>query len=374
MTEHAASGTDRRQSLLDRLRDDGGELETVDGRAVARSFGDPDREYRALAGAAAVVDDTDRTLIRVTDGRKEGRAHETLSGLLTNHFEAVEPDSAVYSFLLTAKGGPVAELRAIRREKEDWLDMPAACREGVLGHFEKYLPPLFADYRVDGSVGRLGVVGPRSSEALRPAVPETDLDELEPLQGRTARVAGVEALLLRRDAADAAGFDLYVPMDGAADVWSELDRRVREVEGRAAGRQAREIRRVELGLPVFGREIDRDTLPQETGQTDRAVSFDKGCYTGQEVVVRIEHRGQVNRHLRGLEFRPEALAGGLPETGAALYDGERERGTVTTAVRSPRLGPIGLGYVRREVEPGSLLALEPEGEPACRVRELPFES
>lgn len=378
MADETASETARREPILERMRRAGGELADTDGSTVVSSFGDPEEEYRALAGSAAVVDDTDRTLIRVSDGRKEGRAHETLSGLLTNHFGAVSSDEAVYTFLLTARGGPVAEMRAIRREKEDWLDLPAVCRDGVLRHFEKYLPPLFARYEVDTSLGRMGVVGPGSAEALGAVAPAVDVGSLEPLHGDTGRVAGAESLVLRREAAEGPGFDLYVPVEEAPGVWHALAEAVGDIGGRPAGLRAREIRRVELGIPVYGRDIDEGTLPHETGQTDRAVSFEKGCYTGQEVVVRIEHRGQVNRLLRGLE-----LGGGggregegeddPPESGASLYRDGRERGSLTTAVRSPRFGSIALGYVRREVEPGSLLSLEPDGEPACRVRELPFD-
>lgn len=370
MTDTSSSASAKREPLLERLRGDGARLVEGADPPVAGSFGDPEEEYRTLTEGAAVVDDTDRALIRVTPGRKEGRAHETLSGLLTNHFEATPPDSAVYSFLLSAKGGPVAELRAIRRETEDWLDLPAPCVEGTLAHFEKYLPPLFADYEVDRSLGRLGLVGPGADEALRSAAPEVEPAELEPLEGTPATLAGADVLVLRRDAVADPGADLYVPLDRAAEIWERLTAAARDLGGGPAGREARETRRVELGIPVYGREIDDGTLPQETGQTDRAVSFEKGCYTGQEVVVRIEHRGQVNRHLRGLELAAED--GELPGSGAALYDEERERGTVTTAVRSPRLGPIALGYVRREVDPGDLLSLEPGGEPTCRVRELPF--
>ncbi len=373
MTEKTANETTGREPLLDRMREAGGELDDTDGPPVVNSFGDVDGEYRTLVGSAAVVDDTARTLIRVSEGRKEGRAHETLSGLLTNHFGAVPPDGAVYTFLLTARGSPVAELRAIRREEEDWLDLPAMCRDGVLRHFEKYLPPLFARYEVDTSLGRMGVVGPRSAEALGAVAPGADVGSLEPLRGAAGRVAGAEALVLRREAAEGPGFDLYVPVEAAAGVWHELAGAVREIGGMPAGLRAREIRRVELGIPAYGRDIDEGTLPHETGQTDRAVSFEKGCYTGQEVVVRVEHRGQVNRLLRGLEFRGEDGGDEPPESGVSLYREGRERGSVTTAVRSPRFGAIALGYVRREVEPGSLLSLEPDGEPACRVRELPFD-
>lgn len=359
-----------RGPLLQRLEAEGGEIERGDGPVRARRFGDPEAEYRALVDAAAAVDDTDRALVRVGEGRKEGRWHETLAGLLTNHVEALQPDRGLYSFLLTARGSPVAEMRVVRQEDEDWLDLPAACLEGTLRHFEKYLPPLFASYESDPSVGRLGLVGPRAADALAPLVPGLEPAEMEPLGGAPVSIdgIGVDALLLRREEAEGDGFDLYVPMGDAEASWEVLRDAAGRVGGGPAGRVAREVRRVELGLPAFGAEIDEGTLPQETGQTDRAVSFEKGCYTGQEVVVRIEHRGQVNRHLRGLTFD-----GALPEAGDALYDGERQRGTVTTPVRSPRFGPIALGYVRREVEPGEALALEPGGEAACRVRGLPFE-
>lgn len=370
MNDSTAAGTDARRPLLRLLEEDGGELERSDGAVTVRSFGaPPGAEYRALVETAAAVDDTDRALVRVGEGRKEGRWHETLAGLLTNHVEALEPGRGLYSFLLTAKGSPVADLRVVRRETEIWLDMPASCLEGVLAHFGKYLPPLFARYEADPSTGRLGLVGPRAPEALRSLTAGLDPEALAPLEAAPARLGenGVETLVLRREAAEGDGFDLYVPMERAEGAWSDLRRAAGEVGGRPAGRDAREVRRVELGIPVFGREIDGDTLPQETGQTGRAVSFEKGCYTGQEVVVRIQHRGQVNRRLRGLAFDDT-----LPGEGSPLYEGERRRGTVTTPVRSPRFGPIGLGYVRREVEPGSRLSLEPGGKRTCGVRELPF--
>lgn len=368
MTETTRDET--RRPLLAHLEESGAELEDRDGPVRVGSFGDPDGEYASLTGGAAVVDDTDRALMRVGPGRKEDRWHETVAGLLTNHVEALEPDRGLYSFLLTAQGSPVAEMRVVRREEEDWLDMPAACLDGTLAHFEKYLPPLFASYAPDPTLGRLGLVGPRAAEAVADVVSGAAPGELEPLEGAGVSLSdvGVDALILRREPAEGDGFDLYVPLEAAVPTWRALRRAADGVGGGAAGHRAREVRRVELGLPAFGSEIDGDTLPQETGQTDRAVSFEKGCYTGQEVVVRIEHRGQVNRHLRGLDFDE----GALPEAGAALFDGERQRGTVTTPARSPRFGPIALGYVRREVEPGASLALEPDGPPACRVRELPF--
>ncbi|MGH7540660.1 MAG: YgfZ/GcvT domain-containing protein, partial [Gemmatimonadota bacterium] len=139
--------------------------------------------------------------------------------------------------------------------------------------------------------------------------------------------------------------------------------------GRPAGGEAFEILRVERGLPAYGREITEGNLLQETGQTERAVDFRKGCYTGQEVVARIHYRGHVNRLLRGLR---SGDPGSSLDPGASLFRGDREVGDVRTAVRSPRQGSIALAYVRREVEPGERLALGPGGPPAVEVVELPF--
>ncbi len=114
--------------------------------------------------------------------------------------------------------------------------------------------------------------------------------------------------------------------------------------------------RVEWGVPRCGIDIDEGNLAQETGLEREAISYEKGCYLGQEVVARIHFRGHVNRCLRKLRFTRSAAAdsqdGELPPTGAALHHEEKQVGHVTSAVLSPRLGPIGLGYLRRELTLG----------------------
>ena len=113
--------------------------------------------------------------------------------------------------------------------------------------------------------------------------------------------------------------------------------------------------RVEAGYPAYGTDMDETTIPVEAGLLDRAFDHDKGCYTGQEVIVRIRHRGRVNWHLRALRFGEAAARPGdqLFEAGGA-----KVRGRVTSVAQSPRFGQaIGLGYVRREVEPPGSLRL-----------------
>jgi tRNA-modifying protein YgfZ len=152
------------------------------------------------------------------------------------------------------------------------------------------------------------------------------------------------------------GYDLICAAEHAGDVRAALD--APEVSEAAA-----EVVRVESGRPRWGHELDESVIPQEAGLNERAVSFTKGCYVGQETVARLHYRGKPNRHLRGLRLSEPVPA----ETPLAL--GEREVGRVATSVLSPRLGPIALAIVRREAEPGASLAA---GEATVEVVTLPF--
>src|ERR687890_519438 len=124
-----------------------------------------------------------------------------------------------------------------------------------------------------------------------------------------------------------------------------------------------EVVRVERGRPRYGVDIDDSTIPQEAGINERAVSFTKGCYVGQETVARLFYRGKPNRHLRGLRLTEPA------ERGADILLGEKAVGRLGSTCVSPRLGPIALALVRREAEPGATVTVG--GAPA-EVVGLPF--
>jgi folate-binding protein YgfZ len=128
---------------------------------------------------------------------------------------------------------------------------------------------------------------------------------------------------------------------------------------------AAEVLRVEAGRPRYGIDLDDTVIPQEAGLNERAVSFTKGCYVGQETVARLHYKGKPNRHLRGLRLSAPAAHGD------ELRLGERTVGTIGTSVVSPRLGPVALALVRREAEPGVTIAVGDGGETA-QVVELPF--
>ena len=131
--------------------------------------------------------------------------------------------------------------------------------------------------------------------------------------------------------------------------------------------------RVEAGWPVMGREIDEKTIPAETGIVDRAVSFTKGCFTGQELVARIDSRGgNVPRHLRGVVIGTNVV----PPVGASVEADGKEVGTLTSVAESlERRAPVALAYVRRAVEPPADVTISWDGGSApARVEELPLVS
>lgn len=370
--------TTTRRRFLESLVASGGRASPEEGWGIGE-FEGVRQEHAALVETAGLLELTERIILRV-EGR---RATGMLDGLLTNDAgSAAENSRAVYSFLLTSKGRPVTDLRAIPLPGQDeafWLDLPPGAVEDVESHFSKYLPPRYAEHRRASGVFVLGLAGPEAPAVLSGVTSARELEDLEPLDTARAELAGSEVLVVRRERVAGPGFDLYVEGKSLRATWDALAPAVDARGGRPAGRRAREILRVERGIPAFGTEITREVLPQETGQEDRAISFDKGCYTGQEVVVRIQHRGHVNRHLRGLAF--EGSAADAPPAGSELRSGERSVGRVTTAVSSPRYGAIALGYVRREVEPGETVTVGSEeagagtDEPPSRTArtvELPF--
>ncbi|HEX2189773.1 MAG TPA: glycine cleavage T C-terminal barrel domain-containing protein [Longimicrobiaceae bacterium] len=344
----------------------------VAGRRVPRRFGDPEAEYRAVREAAGVADRADRAQIRLW-GRDPVKM---VQGLLTNDLAGAPPGRGVYAAVLTPKGRMIAELRAFRLERpggtEVLLDLPREALEGTREHLRKFVPPMFARWAdVSGETGSLGVYGPRSRELLGrslgaelPPLDEDAFAEL-PYAGAPALVVGTRA------AGGEEGYDVVAPAEALPALWDAL----REAGAVPVGRAALETLRVEAGVPRYGAELSEEVIPTEAfeavGMVPRAISFTKGCYTGQEVIVRIAHRGHVNRHLRGLRLG-DAPA---PAAETPLFHPETAKavGRVTSAAFSPLLGEtVALAYVRRELGPGDAVRVgAADGAPAA-VAALPF--
>ena len=170
------------------------------------------------------------------------------------------------------------------------------------------------------------------------------------------------------------GFDLFVPTASLGSVADKLIKALNAAGGRVCGWQALETARIEAGIPRFGLDMDETNLAPEAGIEERAISYSKGCYIGQEVIARIRTYGQVAKALRGLRFADSIKA--LPKPGDKLFQGDREIGHITSAAASPALqSNIALAYVRREHNAigTDLLVRTAAGDLAARIVPLPFK-
>ena len=349
--------------------------------------------YRAAVERVGLFSNVRRAVVAVSGAG----ALRVVNGLASNDVKDVPLGRGVYSFLLDRRGRVVADLRILPvagfdRDAGDaatetlWLDAPGAALPALVSHLRKYVPPMLAGHRETGiSVHTL--IGPQAAGALEHWEAAAGVSflrqpgELAPLEATTVRIGGIPALVVCREAVEGAGFDLYVDHAGRARDAERLSRQLEGAVARAGGavggREDWEILRLEQGLPVFGPELGAERLAQEAGQDDRAISFAKGCFTGQEVVARIHYRGHVNRHLRGLRWTPNAPHEARDLVGAELRvssetGGGKPVGLITSAVHSPRFGPIGLGYVRREIALGAVLESIDHPGVSLQVTELPF--
>ena len=175
------------------------------------------------------------------------------------------------------------------------------------------------------------------------------------------RFDGVPAWLLGQDGLSADGFSVVAPREAAANLREKLEGAVAACGGCPAGARAAEAFRILRGIPAPGRELTEARNPLEAGLND-AVSFDKGCYVGQEVVARLRTYDKISRALVGLSW-PSGDA--LPESGSPLAIEGRSVGTLTSAVRRPGGNDaIGLGYIKRR----DLRAGMGRRGPGCRRR------
>jgi folate-binding protein YgfZ len=306
-----------------------------------------DGQYRVLREGAGLLGRESRVL-----SASGPDAAEYLQGQLTNDIEALGPGQGCYAALLDRKGHVQADMRVLRiGDAELLIVAEPAGGDALLRHL--------AMYKI-GSEVEIADVSAQTAvlSLIGPAATATALDgPLGPEHAhREASVGGITC----RAAATDVGVDVLAP-GGDADAVADA---LRASGAEAVSEEAVEILRVEHGRPRFGREMTTATMPQEAGINERAVSFTKGCYIGQETVARLHYRGKPNRALRGLRLAAAASAGD------SIALGEREVGTIGTAVLSPSHGPIALAIVRREAAPGAAVTVG-DGV-AGEVVELPF--
>jgi len=341
-------------------------LGEIGGRSVVLSYAGVATEYEALHRSAVVFDRSHRGRMRISGAP----AGEMLTGLVTNDVLALSVGQGQYAAALTPKGKIIADLRIFRDDGSYVLDAPPRASEGWMANARKYINPRLAPYTDESASMRdLGVFGVSARLVVgeMTGVSSSALGVLPPYAHVAVMIEGARVIVARVPDLDLEGFELFAPAESYTLLWD----RALAAKATPGGLQTWEIARVEAGRPEWGVDIDESTLPQEANLEElHAISYTKGCYTGQETVARVHFRGHVNRDLRGLRAaNPEP-----PATGAALFDAtEKNVGDVRSAAASPRLGGIAIGMVRREVELGTSLTARWEGgESRVDVAHLPF--
>ena len=272
----------------------------------------------------------------------------------------------------------VSDLYLMRLPGEDerfLLDVSEPGRAGLLDHFKRVLPPRLAKVEdVSQEVGHILVVGPDAAVAVAAAISATGSAPIDAEAAGTLEVDQVwfrdvpegTVCVVRSSDTTPVGYDLFYPSSFAAAVTTAL-----LASGAEAGSEAAwQALRIEAGTPEFGTDMTEETIPIEAGIEAQAIDGSKGCYTGQEVIVRIMHRGHVNRHLRTLRATSKDTA--QPVVGDELFveGSDKSVGRVTSMAfsgQAERL--VGLGYVRREVEIGAAVTAKGPGGPGLVVSE-----
>jgi folate-binding protein YgfZ len=328
---------------------------------------DLERVHNALRTNSVFVDRSDRMRMRFTGAK----AAESLNGLLTNDVTALAPGQGQYAAALTPKGKVIADVRLFVRAGEIFVDVGASAAPGWSAMIRKFVNPRLAKYEdVSQQVGDVGIFGANARGVVRAVFPDALIgDDMAPYASVSA-ATGADALWIARvPDFGVEGYEIFGPPADLDAVRQKLsDEGAIEVS-----QDALHVARIEAGRPEWGVDMDDSVLAQEADM-DRlnAISYTKGCYTGQETVARVHFRGHVNRLLRGLRFAGPRV----PPSGADVQDADgKVVGTTRSGALSPQFGAIALGLVRREVEPGGVVRVNVAGDVMeATVVALPFDA
>jgi len=308
-----------------------------------------DSEYRAATAGCGMLDRSERGKLALTGAQ----AKTFLQGQVSNDVEALEPGRGCYAAFLTPKGKMLGDVRILDTGDELLLDTERSALQELFNMIRRF--SIGYDVQLHKRTlerGLLSLLGPDATAvagAEELGAPEDSHLAIE--------VDGVAARAIRTDL----GVDLLCDAADSDTLTAALAARGAEPISEAVG----DCVRVERGRPRYGVDLDDSVIPQEAALNERAVSFTKGCYVGQETVARLYYRGKPNRSLRGLRLSAPA------PTGAEIRLGDRVVGHLASVAASPALGPIALALVRREAPAGSPVTVGAD-EVEAVVVELPF--
>jgi folate-binding protein YgfZ len=338
------------------------------GCALPSDFGNPEAEYRFAKQSVALLDKNYRAYLSFTGPDRV----RYLNAILTNNIKDLAAGQGIISLLLNPQGHILAELETYAFADRLFCLSYAMIREQLISWMDKYI--IMDDVTLTDETERWGTLaleGPKAAAVVKEltGVDLGQVNELASVDGEILRPQEtrpqddkaayaathnpIPCRVVKRSPGGVAGAEFVVERDKLAALWQILLDAARKNSGGPVGYTALSGRRLELGAPWFSYDFGEKQIPHEAGLENSHISYTKGCYTGQEIVERVRSRGHVNRRRVSLLFSGDAV----PEAGAPLSTADgKEAGYVTRAARvwDPER-VIGMGYVRKEAEPGTTL-------------------
>jgi folate-binding protein YgfZ len=310
-----------------------------------------DAEYRAVTQACGLADRSERGKLALTGADTKA----FLQGQVSNDVEALTAGSGCYAAFLTPKGKMLGDIRILDTGDEILLDTERVSLQELFNMVRRFSVGYAVElHKRTLQRGLLSLLGPEAEGVAGVA----ELGQAEHVHA-LVQIDGITARAIRTDL----GIDLLCDAEDTEALTGALTARGAELVSEAVA----DCVRVEHGRPRYGVDLDDSVIPQEADLNDRAVSFTKGCYVGQETVARLFYRGKPNRRLRGLKLSAPV------QSGAEITFGGRVVGRLGSVAESPALGSIALALVRREAPPGSDVVVGSDQVDAVVV-ELPFSA
>lgn len=333
-------------------------------------YGDAEGEYAAVRHGAGVADLSHRGRLKVTGDDRT----KWLQSVISNDILPLKPGQGLYSGLLNHKGKMLSYFRVYAMTDAYLLEDVGEIGDTTVQTLRKFL--LYGTKarmeRLAESSGHLLLSGPKAADLLKAAY-GADVGSLAPLSFISHQIAGQQALLIRTEETGETDIELLIPAVALQAAWDQLWTAGRPMGLKPFGTAAREMLRLEAGLPRAGIDLTEEIVPPEANLEGKAFSLTKGCYPGQEVVARMDTYGSVRRRLVGLIVKDPVV----PPKGARLFSGDREVGWITSAARSPSMGRvIAFGFPLRDFgAPGTILTVEINSQRHdATVHALPFYS
>lgn len=330
-----------KQSLLtDFHRSNGAVFTERHGWLLPVHFGNAAAEYESVRSAAGLFDLSHRGLLQFTGPDRIS----FLQGMLSNDLRLLKTFDGQYATILNQQGKVLADVRVLCALNSLYLDFWENLKDRIVDHLNRYLVAdevEIADR--SGEYATLALQGPNAETLLRNVTGPAELPT-KLAHHAMINLEGAAVCVVRASHAGESGFDLIIPNAALEAIARRLTDSSKPLGVRWVGHEAQNLLRVEAGIPRYGVDFNEENLLLEVG-LDQSVSFNKGCYLGQEVVERIRSRGHVNRKLCSLSLDGQTPA----ESGDVIRVDGKEIGRVTSSVVSPRLKrPIAMGYLQKD--------------------------